>query len=70
MLREERKVEKKQTDKVNVKTKVLKRTIIYQKRRTIRQTHKTTHAPPFITKMAVPQIKEQQFDCCVTKMAA
>lgn len=57
VLREERKVEKNLKGRVNLKTKVLKRTIIYQKRRAIRQTHKTTHAPLSITKMAVAQIK-------------
>jgi hypothetical protein len=45
--REERRVEKKQMEQVNLKTKCWKRTIIYQKRRAIRQTHKTTLPTPF-----------------------
>jgi hypothetical protein len=56
VLPEVRGMEKKQTDQVNLKTKLLKRTIIYQKRRAIRQGHNTL-TPSFATKMAVPENK-------------
>jgi hypothetical protein len=63
-------MEYKQTDQVNLKTKLLKRTIIYQKRRAIRQGHNTL-APSFATKMAVPQNKTgTSRKSCVTEVTA